>query len=1149
MPTEPGTFEQIALLLGEALQPLAQRLQPDRASGTLGQLGIYLPPELLTPDLRAAIGAGASAAGELPALISALSTSISADAGGITISADAARLAEKAKAIIDAFAAVSRAVNAMGSAPGVTPAELSAFAAALPKRLLDLILVDYLQQSRPTLAGLCEILGVIDEIHLNAGSSDPAKPETVAPTLNFDRISAFLTSPETLARDLYRWGQADFQASLLLSRLGSVMSGLGLPVAQSLTADAVPQTAIEFFIASLTGTPPGVVPPGLDLVLNLDFGDDFSFTFDVAPWLQLAIEASGSATAAARARVQPPSSISFIPPGAGTTIQGEVGVSLARVPAPEESVVTLLGAVGGSRLEAQRLSAGVKGLFAWDPAQGSARGDLAIEGAIAGGKLVISLAEADGFIGSIMGGFGLEAAFDLGFGWTAGQGVYFTGSGGLEVQVPTHVELGPVEIQGVSMRIGVEAASFPTDLGATIKAALGPLSATVEQIGARAILSFPPGGGNLGPANLQVRFKAPTGVGLSLDVGVVKGGGFLTINEERGEYGGALELVFAEVVAVRAIGLITTRNPDGSPGFSLVVLISIDFGTGIQLGFGFTLLAIGGLVGLNRTMNLEALMTGVRTGALGSIMFPQDIVANAPRILSDLRTFFPARQGTFLIGPMLKIGWGTPTLVSLSVGVIIEIPGNIAIVGVLKVAIPDERAPLILLQVSFVGAIEFDKKRLFFFAGLFDSRVLFMTISGEMGLLVAWSDNANFVISVGGFHPRFMPPPLPFPSPARIVVSIIDTEHARIRYQGYFAVTSNTAQLGASAEFFFGFDSFSVQGLIGFDALFQFSPLYFVIDISAAASLRAFGADVFSLQLHLTLEGPQPWRARGTGSISLLFFDISADFDITWGDPSPPALEPIDVLPLVEAEFAKDQSWTALLPPGASLSVTVRSLDTPEDAGVLVLHPVGTLQVRQRAIPLDLSINKVGNRRARDASRVSITVSSASLSRRGDLDESFALAQFIDMDDAAKLSRPAYERQHGGIELTATASAATARLTKRVVRFDRTVIDNRFRRRVLRFQTSIGSLFEHFLGGASIARSPLSTNTKRRLDPYGDAISISGDHFAVASASTNVAVAADAVFASEAAAMDHMASLIAADPNLADAIHVLPSAELSGVTP
>ena len=53
--------------------------------------------------------------------------------------------------------------------------------------------------------------------------------------------------------------------------------------------------------------------------------------------------------------------------------------------------------------------------------------------------------------------------------------------------------------------------------------------------------------------------------------------------------------MFAEFLAIRAIGFITTKNPDGSPGFSLLIILSVEFGTGIQLGFGFTLIAVGGL--------------------------------------------------------------------------------------------------------------------------------------------------------------------------------------------------------------------------------------------------------------------------------------------------------------------------------------------------------------------------------------------------------------------------------------------------------------------------------------------------------------------------------------------------------------------------
>ena len=103
--------------------------------------------------------------------------------------------------------------------------------------------------------------------------------------------------------------------------------------------------------------------------------------------------------------------------------------------------------------------------------------------------------------------------------------------------------------------------------------------------------------------------------------------------------------------------------------------------------------------------------------------------------------------------------------VSSPLGIIIEIPpGDIEILGILKLALPADDIAVLLLQVNFAGALEFDKKRFYFFASLFDSHVLFITLEGEMGVLMAFGDDANFVVSIGGFHPQFNPPPLPFPS-------------------------------------------------------------------------------------------------------------------------------------------------------------------------------------------------------------------------------------------------------------------------------------------------------------------------------------------------------------------------------------------------
>jgi len=477
--------------------------------------------------------------------------------------------------------------------------------------------------------------------------------------------------------------------------------------------------------------------------------------------------------------------------------------------------------------------------------------------------------------------------------------------------------------------------------------------------------------------------------------------------------------------------------------------------------------------------------------------------------------------------------------------VIIEIPpGDIAILGVLQLALPDPDDILILIQVNFAGALEFSKKRLYFFASMFDSRVLFITIDGEMGVLVAYGDDANFLVLVGGCHPQYKPPPLPFPNPKRVQISILNESYARIRCDAYFAVTTNTVQFGSHAELFFGFDSVSITGHLGFDALVQFSPFHFIVTLSGGVALTVFGMGLFSIDIALLLEGPTPWHAHGTASISFLFFSIGVTVDFTWGDDRQTTLPPVVVMPLLTAELQKNANWRAVLPSGSNLLVTLRKLD-PAESG-FVLHPVGTLHVSQRYIPLDLTLDKIGNQKPSDANRFSLAVSPNGLSKRSDLMESFAPAQFQNFGDAQKLSQAAFQPQHSGIELSASAELNSGTAITRIVRYNLTVVDTKYRQYAQKFFVLVGALFNHFLKGASVSRNALSAYRQSQVQPFTDRVTVAPETFAVAFQSNNTAYhPAAASFSSHAAAADYLDREVARDRTLQGTLHVLPHFEVA----
>lgn len=1124
-------------------------------------------------DVRASPGSmdairGAFAIG--PAFDAALAVAQQLEAGTSTPNPALISSLQQALArLIGAFTALSRSPPTAGlPAPLNTPL----FWQEVGVGLADNLILRHVARNQPLVFALLRVSGLAE-----IRQERPAGAGRVAFerwTIHWDRLPRVISEPDRLIKEIWGWGGPTFNHALLDEILGQTLRAVRLPARSAPLSDplrrrwydpanpalsdvrtlAVPLIATSSSDRSvnaelglaLTPIPPRGQPrsPPAGFALTPLANGRLSGGAPSDSLLQLFVRGGFDLDGVLGAEIRP-GDVGLFADAGGATLDAEVRFG-AQPPRPW----IVVGDPEGFRLESGGFEAGVgiRGALT-DPELTVRLGTgTAVQGRPAPKlAVVIQMSGADGFLGKLLGGSPIRLELGGAVIWSSKSGLHFEGSGGFEWTIPLNLDLGIAEIS--TLTLGVEAGSGGIDIaaGVTGRAMLGPLTAVVEQFGLAVGLRFGDADGNLGPVDVALGFKPPKGIGLAVDAGPVQGGGYLFFDPRRGEYAGALELTFSGFLSLKAIGLLNTIMPDGSRGFSLLIIITAEFGSGIQLGFGFTLIGVGGLLGLNRTMKLQPLMEGVRTGAINSVMFPRDIVANAPKIISDLRAIFPPENGKFLIGPMAKLGWGTPTLVSLALGIIIEIPGNIAIIGVLRIALPAEAAPIVVIQVNFAGAIEFDKKRVYFFASLFDSRVLFLTIEGEIAVVAQFGDDATFVLSVGGFHPRFDPPPLPVPIPRRIAVNIINTDIARIRVEGYFAVTSNTVQFGARAELFFGFSALNVQGQIGFDALFQFSPFHFIIEVSASFSVKVFGIGLFSISVRMSLEGPTPWRARGTGSISVLFIDIDVDFDITWGESRDTQLEPVDVLPLLARELEKAEGWKALPPAPSNLLVSLRRLDGDRSAqDALVLHPLGALQVTQRAVPLDLKIDKVGNRRATDANRFSLAPAGRDLAKRGDVREQFAPAQFRDLDDATKLGKPAFEKENGGIELIPQGKAIdSGQLVKRVNRYELSTIDSAFPPRRIRFFEFPRALFDHFLGGNAVARSSLSQAVKDQHDPFGpdDKVTVGDEGWTVASQQDNTAVSASASFASEAQAQDFLAAHQAGNPGAA--VHVIPAFEVA----
>lgn len=686
----------------------------------------------------------------------------------------------------------------------------------------------------------------------------------------------------------------------------------------------------------------------------------------------------------------------------------------------------LVGTQDGTQLSVRELS--VSGSVSFE--NGNLEGALELPSS---GRLVIK--PQGGFLAKVLPDE-VSADFETLVGWSSTEGLYFEAGGTLEVALPMHTSLGPITLKEIYLALtpDTESGALAVEASAAATVAIGPVTGTVDRMGVEAELAFPEDGGNFGPLDLELGFSPPKGVGLSVSAGPVTGSGYLYFDQENERYAGVAQLKVADLSAT-AIGLITTEMPDGSDGFSMQVIVAGRFPP-VQLGFGFTLTGVGGLLGINRKFRKRPLRKVVRNGNLDSVLFPsKETVKNSPkRLISDVRSIFPPRQGSYVFGPMLQIGYGTPTVLKSSLGVVLEIPSfRVAILGRFELKLPNHEAekpsgmpkqapwPPIVLNLNVGGIIDIPGKSISMDATLYDSRVLQWTVEGDMALRSSWGEKSRFILSVGGFNPRYTPPK---DAPGlrkldRVKVSLdVPGGQPVVEFTGYFAVTSNTFQVGASVHAEAELGKIRVMGTLGFDALFQFKPFKFIFDFLAQFKLEAPGFEV-GFQFDATIKGPTPFNINGKVRVSVGPLNVNKRFDVTIGsekkaEPLPAA----SVLPELVEALGRPKNWDAQRPGRGKAAVSLRrpepsggpdNGDDSEKPEPVLAHPQGTLTVRQSIVPLEESIEKFGENTPKTHEWFtieSVSVAGSSPENRSVVRGKFPPAKYRKMSDAEKLDAP-----------------------------------------------------------------------------------------------------------------------------------------------
>jgi hypothetical protein len=923
----------------------------------------------------------------------------------------------------------------------------AAFVSTFPRELLDYLVYAAVATRVPPLFGILHFAGVFSERRVAADSAT-GRAEHVEVTVHWERLGPLADQPLETIASTYGWG-GTFDGDGLVRSIGILARGFGAPagiypadrgLAEQYYARGAPGiAALKSVIVSVPGLDPSASTDGAAFRVKLAF---------------LAVPIPPDATIA-----PPPDGIAAMPiiTGQATdtialtdsltlTLSGDI---LARPVRAEfhPGHAVLRATPGDAHFDASaRLDAKAPFTGPWIPIgnsdssrlelsaahvafglTGQLDGDfeLTAEIGLDAAALVIDFSEGDSLMQGTVSNQPTRSPLSLTIKWSSKTGFALGGQPKLAVNIPVQASLGSVAtLQQIGFALGAGTGHrLEFDAMLTGTTTIGPVTLTLKEVGV-AIFITPVGDtdqpGNLGNIDLGFGFKSPSGVGLAVDVAGLTGGGFLSHDPAASEYAGMLQLAYQQF-QLQAFGLVATKLPTG-PGYSIIAMVDANFPP-IELVAGFTLNGVGGLLGIHRTVSIDALQAGLKAHTLSNFLFAKNPVANAPQLLTDLATFFPAADGRYVFGPLLQIGWGTPTLITIDLALILELPNpvRLVLIGELAVLLPAPNAALLELHMDVLGTIDFGTDEGSLDAVLHDSRLVHFPLHGAMALRGCWAgSDKTFLLSVGGFHPKFQPPSS-FPPLDRLSVSMPSGNISKLNLNGYFAVSSNTLQIGAHVDLFVGVDGFGISGYLNFDTLIERNPFYFDGDISGGVTLSADGHDLMTLDLSADLTGPAPWHCAGHVHFSVLGFGVDKSFSATFGDPALAlATTLIDVGQALRTALADPRNFTATLTTNHNGLVSLR---TPVISGVALGHPAASLTVNQRVVPLDLTIQKFGAGAPQGDSLFSITAVTAdgAVQPKATVSGEFAPAQFLNLSDDDELAAPSFETFDSGASLAAGA--------------------------------------------------------------------------------------------------------------------------------
>jgi hypothetical protein len=703
---------------------------------------------------------------------------------------------------------------------------------------------------------------------------------------------------------------------------------------------------------------------------------------------------------------------------------------------------------------------------------------------------------------------GLRFDVDLEARLTEGAGFSFQADGALAVRLHLGktfaLKVLKLTVHSILLQVPIRADEDHFDIRAEVRAhwsaTVGP--ATLVMDGAGAWVGW--WADEPGDSKDCIGLLPPTGVGLQLELAGAAGGGFLDFTGGPSDrYGGVVTLRIGPAKGLSrftatAFGI---HELIGAPSATdrertFVLVIGTSFRPGLHLGYGIVLIGVGGIIGINRRADTDALRERLTSGAVGNLLFAEDPVRNAPALLGDLGALFPPKAEYHVFGLTLQLGWiplQDEYLVRLAIGVILELdarnnPSKAVLLGSLLITIP-KHEDFLNVQVDAVGVLDFGRHTLEIDATIRHGTVMgLFKITGDGGVRSSWGEPPYMLATLGGFHPDFHPEPAVFPKLKKILITV-DKDHlpdgVELSASAYMAITSNTIQFGADFTASIKAGNWKITGSIGGDALIRM-PFYFDITIRGSVGVTYRGHNLISVKFKGGLAGPSPLVLSGEVCVSLFLFDACWSDSFTLGDSGAlPRPVVSSLVPVLAAEMALGTNLTVVEGDDGLVQVARR-----DESSRVVLSPLGVVTWTQGRVPLGLKVELFEDGELDTPQRVEVRASVPTTP----VFDWFSPGSFLELSEAETMALPAFEQHQSGLVVSLASPPRSGSVLANVTYEEIRLPDVR-------------RVVDGFVIPASVLERMLATNAPTSIRPGPPRFGVSDDRFGLATGPGPVTVA------------------------------------------